>query len=86
MDHANAPARGLNYSNALEFALKMMETCLTRVAERFSAADLLHGPIAMVEHAFPSFTFAPRGSDLAGPSRDLNEAAEPEPRNAGDYG
>ena len=31
------------------------------VAERFSSADLLHGPIAMVEHAFPSFLFAPAG-------------------------
>ena len=60
MDHAIVVARGLNYSNAFEFALKMMETCYV-VAERFSSADLLHGPIAMVEHAFPSFTFAPAG-------------------------
>jgi glutamine---fructose-6-phosphate transaminase (isomerizing) len=60
MDHALVVARGLNYSNAFEFALKMMETCYV-VAERFSSADLLHGPIAMVEHAFPSFTFAPAG-------------------------
>ena len=28
-------ARGLNYSNAFEFALKLMETCYV-VAERFS--------------------------------------------------
>jgi glucosamine--fructose-6-phosphate aminotransferase (isomerizing) len=60
MDHAVAVARGLNYSNALEFALKLMETCYV-VAERFSSADLLHGPIAMVEHSFPSFVFAPAG-------------------------
>jgi glucosamine--fructose-6-phosphate aminotransferase (isomerizing) len=53
-------ARGVNYSNAFEFALKLMETCYV-VAERFSAADLLHGPIAMVETAFPSFLFAPPG-------------------------
>lgn len=52
--------RGLNYSNAFEFALKMMETCYV-VAERFSSADLLHGPIAMVEAAFPAFLFAPTG-------------------------
>src|ERR1043166_8898188 len=31
------------------------------VAERFSAADLLHGPIAMVERSFPVFLFAPPG-------------------------
>lgn len=60
MDHAVVVARGLNYSNAFEFALKLMETCYV-VAERFSAADLLHGPIAMIEHSFPSFVFAPQG-------------------------
>lgn len=60
MTRAITVARGLNYANALEFALKMMETCYV-VAERFSAADLLHGPIAMVEQAFPSFLFTPAG-------------------------
>jgi glucosamine--fructose-6-phosphate aminotransferase (isomerizing) len=52
--------RGLNYATALEFGLKLMETCYV-LAERFSAADLMHGPIAMVEHAFPVFVFAPAG-------------------------
>jgi len=52
--------RGLNYANAFEFALKLMETCYV-VAERFSSADFLHGPIAMVEAAFPVFMFAPGG-------------------------
>ncbi len=60
MDHAVVVGRGLNYSNAFEFALKMMETCYV-VAERFSSADFLHGPIAMVEPSFPIFLFAPRG-------------------------
>ena len=50
--------RGLNYANAFEFALKLMETCYV-VAERFSSADLLHGPIALVERGFPVFAFAP---------------------------
>jgi len=52
--------RGLNYANAFEFALKMMETCYV-VAERFSSADFLHGPIALVEPNFPVFAFAPPG-------------------------
>ncbi len=61
MDHAAVVVgRGLNYSNAFEFALKMMETCYV-VAERFSSADFLHGPIAMVEASFPVFLFAPSG-------------------------
>jgi len=60
MDHAVVVGRGLNYANAFEFGLKMMETCYV-VAERFSGADFLHGPIALVERAFPAFLFAPPG-------------------------
>jgi glucosamine--fructose-6-phosphate aminotransferase (isomerizing) len=52
--------RGLNYANALEFRLKLMETCYV-LAEGFSAADLMHGPIALVERGFPVFVFAPPG-------------------------
>jgi glutamine---fructose-6-phosphate transaminase (isomerizing) len=61
MDHTVVVARGLNYSNAFEFALKLMETCYV-VAERFSSADFLHGPIAIVESSFPVFLFAPSGA------------------------
>src|SRR6202789_2111235 len=60
MTRAVVVGRGLNYANALEFGLKLMETCYV-VAERFSAADLMHGPIAMVERSFPVFVFAPAG-------------------------
>jgi glutamine---fructose-6-phosphate transaminase (isomerizing) len=60
MTRAVTVGRGLNYANALEFGLKLMETCYV-VAERFSAADLMHGPIALVERAFPVFVFAPSG-------------------------
>jgi len=60
MEQAVVVGRGLNYANAFEFALKLMETCYV-VAERFSSADFLHGPIAMVEPSFPVFLFAPSG-------------------------
>ena len=60
MDHTVVVGRGLNYANAFELALKLMETCYV-VAERFSSADFLHGPIAMVEASFPAFLFAPSG-------------------------
>ena len=60
MHHAVVVGRGLNYANAFEFALKLMETCYV-VAERFSSADLMHGPIALVEPSFPVFAFAPPG-------------------------
>jgi glucosamine--fructose-6-phosphate aminotransferase (isomerizing) len=65
MRHCVSVGRGLNYANAFELALKLMETCYV-VAERFSSADFLHGPIAMVEPSFPVFVFAPR--DTAWPS------------------
>lgn len=65
MNHCVVVGRGLNYANAYEFAIKLMETCYV-VAERFSSADFLHGPIAMVEHDFPAFLFAPPGKTLAG--------------------
>jgi glucosamine--fructose-6-phosphate aminotransferase (isomerizing) len=58
--HAISVGRGLNYATAQEFALKLMETCYV-VAERFSAADLMHGPIALLEPTFPLFVFAPSG-------------------------
>jgi glucosamine--fructose-6-phosphate aminotransferase (isomerizing) len=60
MERAIVVGRGLNYANAFEFALKLMETCYV-VAERFSTADFLHGPIAMVDRSFPMFLFTPPG-------------------------
>ena len=60
MTRAVTVGRGLNYANAQEFGLKLMETCYV-VTERFSSADLMHGPIALVEPAFPVFVFAPPG-------------------------
>lgn len=65
MNHAVVVGRGLNYANAYEFAIKLMETCYV-VAERFSSADFLHGPIAMIDRGFPVFLFAPPGKSLAG--------------------
>src|SRR5262249_54800556 len=61
--------RGLNYANAFEFSLKLMETCYV-LADRFSSADFLHGPIAMVERSFPIFLFTPPGATWTG-MRDM---------------
>ena len=60
MENCVVVGRGLAYANAYEFALKLMETCYV-VAERFSSADFLHGPVAMIERHFPVFLFAPPG-------------------------
>jgi glucosamine--fructose-6-phosphate aminotransferase (isomerizing) len=60
MENCVVVGRGLAYANAYEMALKLMETCYV-VAERFSSADFLHGPLAMVERHFPVILFAPPG-------------------------
>jgi len=75
MSQAVVVGRGLNYANAFEFALKLMETCYV-VAERFSSADLLHGPIAMVEAAFPAFLFAPSGVTWPGLREMIEKLAQ----------
>jgi glutamine---fructose-6-phosphate transaminase (isomerizing) len=63
-------ARGLNFANALELSLKLIETCYI-LAERFSSADFLHGPIAMVERNFPVLLFMPPGRTF----RDMSQLA-----------
>lgn len=75
MERAVVVGRGLNYANAFEFALKLMETCYV-VAERFSTADLLHGPIAMVEPHFPLFLFAPAGVTWPGMSELMRKLVD----------
>lgn len=52
--------RGYSYSSALEAALKLMETSYVS-AQAFSAADLLHGPLAMVDPLLPVIAFVPAG-------------------------
>jgi glutamine---fructose-6-phosphate transaminase (isomerizing) len=69
LERAIVVGRGLNYANASEFALKLMETCYV-AADGFSAADFLHGPIAMVERSSPVFLFAAPGVTWPG-MRDM---------------
>ncbi len=53
-------SRGYNLATAQEAALKLMETTYV-VAHAFSAADLRHGPIAMIGRDFPVLAIAPPG-------------------------
>lgn len=75
MENCVVVGRGLAYANAYELALKLMETCYV-VAERFSAADFLHGPLAMVERHFPVILFAPPGIMLPGVKQLINRLRE----------
>ncbi len=65
MSRAIVIARGLNYANGFEFALKLVETSYL-VATGFSGADFAHGPIAMVDEEFPVFAFTPPGPTADG--------------------
>jgi glucosamine--fructose-6-phosphate aminotransferase (isomerizing) len=56
--------RGYNYASAFELALKLKELTYT-VAEPYSSADFLHGPIALIEQGFPVIVIAPSGLLLA---------------------
>jgi glucosamine--fructose-6-phosphate aminotransferase (isomerizing) len=67
--------RGTGLAIALEAALKLKETCALQ-AEAFSGAEVMHGPLALVERGFPLIVFAPRGPAQAGLlalARDLRE-------------
>lgn len=52
--------RGYAYPTAREAALKLMETCYLS-AHPFSSADLMHGPLAMIDDTHPVMAFVPEG-------------------------
>jgi glucosamine--fructose-6-phosphate aminotransferase (isomerizing) len=56
--------RGFLFPIALEAALKLKETAFL-LAEGYSAADLLHGPVAVVQHGFPVLAFVGEGPTKA---------------------
>ena len=52
--------RGYNYATAFELALKMKELTYT-IAEPYSSADFLHGPLALIDYGFPAVVISPSG-------------------------
>lgn len=63
--------RGVGFAVALEAALKFKETCGLH-AEAFSAAEVLHGPMALVQAGFPALVFAQNDESRA----SVDEMAE----------
>ena len=57
--------RGPTLAIAREAALKLKETCNLH-AEAFSSAEFQHGPITLVESAYPVLLFAPADQAAAG--------------------
>jgi glucosamine--fructose-6-phosphate aminotransferase (isomerizing) len=67
--------RGFEYATAREWALKLKE--LGQVfADPYSAADFLHGPIALVQPGIPVLVLAPGGEPAAGQVELLRELRE----------
>lgn len=69
--------RGYNYATAFEIALKVKELAYV-LAEPYSSADFLHGPIAVVEQGFPAIVVAPQGrtyTDVRRLIHDLHQKA-----------
>ena len=65
LDRCVIVGRGFEYATAREWALKLKE--LGRVfADPYSAADFLHGPIAMVQPGIPVLVLAPAGAAASG--------------------
>jgi glucosamine--fructose-6-phosphate aminotransferase (isomerizing) len=57
-DRMMVAGRGLNLAIAQESALKFKETCILQ-AEAMSAAEIMHGPKALVETGYPVLAYAP---------------------------
>lgn len=60
VDKLVTTSRGYAYPTAREAALKLMETCYLS-AHAYSGADLLHGPLAMVDQDRPVIAVVPEG-------------------------
>src|SRR5204863_9535442 len=56
--------RGINYGSAFEIALKIRELS-GLLFEAWSAADLMHGPVAVIAPGWPVIAIAPPGPPFA---------------------
>jgi glucosamine--fructose-6-phosphate aminotransferase (isomerizing) len=64
MDRCVVLGRGYHYATAREWALKLKELGYV-LADPYSSADFLHGPLALIETGFPTLAVAPRGATQA---------------------
>ena len=64
-EHLFVIGRGSGLAIAAEAALKFKEVCGIQ-AEAFSAAEIKHGPMALIGQGYPLLMFAPRGPAQAG--------------------
>jgi glutamine---fructose-6-phosphate transaminase (isomerizing) len=75
MTHCAVIGRGFNYASAFEFSLKLKELTYT-IAEPYSSADFLHGPVALVDRGFPVILVAPSGKMVPEMKATVNQVRE----------
>lgn len=68
-------ARGYSYPTAREAALKLMETSYV-TAQTFSGADLMHGPLAVIDPQMPVIAIVSEGSGGQAMTPSLERLAE----------
>ncbi len=71
LDRCVVLGRGYHYATAREWALKLKELAYV-LADPYSSADFIHGPLALIEAGFPTFCVAPRGAT----ANDMAEVIE----------
>lgn len=64
LDRCVVLGRGYHYATAREWSLKLKELAYV-LADPYSSADFIHGPLALIEAGFPTFCVAPRGATEA---------------------
>ena len=67
-------ARGVNYGTCFEIALKIRELS-GLLFEAYSAADLMHGPVAAIGQGWPVLAVAPSGPALASMRAAVDDVA-----------
>jgi len=80
MERCVVLGRGYNYATAFEWALKIKELTYV-IAESYSSAEFLHGPIAILEPGFPVLAVAPTGgvyADMLSLLRELTDGRRAE--------
>ncbi len=71
LDRCVVLGRGYHYATAREWSLKLKELAYV-LADPYSSADFIHGPLALIEAGFPTFCIAPRGAT----ARDMAEVID----------
>lgn len=74
IDGGTVVARGINYCTSFEIALKIRELS-GLLFESYSAADLMHGPVAAIGRGWPVIALAPSGPAFAAMEPAIEDVA-----------